>query len=148
MQSLNYNHDCMIVLKYTKMKLQIFLLGLEWILFLLSGYSFTIMVRYPDNCSTHSWRLCNNITSPFFAIINCNRWCLYKQHWCFCRSFCHSTSQKMLVKQSKILTLTAILLQFQFPLFGFCTCANIKRIHGYKETEPDVQFAHNYNSHQ
>ena len=29
-------------------------------------------------------------------------------------------------------------------MFGFCTCANIKRVPGYKETDPDVQFTDNY----
>ena len=27
---------------------------------------------------------------------------------------------------------------------GFCMCSNIKRVPGYKETEPDVQFMDNY----
>ena len=40
---------------------------------------------------------------------------------------------------------TAILLQFRFHhVFGFCACANIKRVPGYKETDPDVQFADTY----
>ena len=28
--------------------------------------------------------------------------------------------------------------QFPFHVFGFCTCANIKRVPGCKETDPDV----------
>ena len=29
-------------------------------------------------------------------------------------------------------------------MFDFCACANIKRVPGYKETDPDVQFVDNY----
>ena len=32
----------------------------------------------------------------------------------------------------------------KYHMFGFCTCANIKRAPGYKETDPDVQFTDNY----
>ena len=39
---------------------------------------------------------------------------------------------------------TANLLLFRFHVFGFCACANIKRVPGYKGTDPDVQFAGNY----
>ena len=39
---------------------------------------------------------------------------------------------------------TAILLQFRFYVFGFCACTNIKRVPGYKATDPDVQFMNNY----
>ena len=35
-------------------------------------------------------------------------------------------------------------MQFLFHMFGFCTCANIKRVPGYKETDLDVQFTDNY----
>ena len=74
----------------------------------------------------------------FFAVINCNR-CLYKQHWCF-------TDHSALYRPKKLVKhlSTAILLQFRFHLFGFCTCANIKRVPGYKETDPNVQFMDNY----
>ena len=29
-------------------------------------------------------------------------------------------------------------------MFGFCSCTNIKRVPGYKETDADVQFVDNY----
>ena len=35
-------------------------------------------------------------------------------------------------------------MQFWFHKFGFCTCANIKRVPGYTETDPDVQITDNY----
>ena len=31
----------------------------------------------------------------------------------------------------------------QFHVFDFCTCANIKRVPEYKETDPEVQFTNN-----
>ena len=34
-------------------------------------------------------------------------------------------------------------MQFRFHMFNFCTCANIKQVPGYKETDPDVQFTDN-----
>ena len=33
-------------------------------------------------------------------------------------------------------------------MFGFCACTNIKRVPGYKETDPDVQFADSYPDNQ
>ena len=47
---------------------------------------------------------------------------------------------KKLVKRSK----TLINWQFRFHVFGFCACTNIKRVPGYKETDPDIQFVDNY----
>ena len=55
----------------------------------------------------------------------------------------HSSSQKSWWNRAWHLP-TAILLHFRFHMFGFCTCANIKRIPGYKEPGLDVQFTDNW----
>ena len=57
----------------------------------------------------------------------------------FLQSFCTLQAQKAgKTKQG------SYQLPFYFHVFGFCTCANIKQVPGYKETDPDVQFTCNY----
>ena len=64
--------------------------------------------------------------------MNCNRG-LYKQY----RSFCTLQAKKAGNAEQDTY-------HFAIFMFGFCASPNINRVPGYKETDPDVQFADNY----
>ena len=102
----------------------------NWIIVLKYMYMY-MYLWFEIYCITDLQYTCT-CTSPF-AVINYNR-CLYKQHWSSYRSLKAKKAGNM-EQDSYQLPFYCI---FDFQVFGFCACANIKHVPRYKETYPDV----------